>query len=59
MEGAARETEDQPVDIVDGVPRMETGDLGAPSVPEDEQELTEINLEFGDVDSDGEVETIE
>ncbi|KAH8333450.1 hypothetical protein KR059_000010, partial [Drosophila kikkawai] len=55
MEEAARDAEEQPVDIA-GAPCMETGDLGAPSVLEDDQELTEINLESGGVDSEGEVE---
>ncbi|KAH8281489.1 hypothetical protein KR054_000858 [Drosophila jambulina] len=58
MEEAAREAEEQSADVV-GAPRMETGDLGAPTVLEDDQELTEINLESGNVDSYDEVETIE
>ncbi|KAH8237898.1 hypothetical protein KR032_006010 [Drosophila birchii] len=58
MEEAVRDAEEQPVDMVDA-PRMETGDLGAQSAQEDDQELTEINLESGGVDSDGEVETME
>ncbi|KAH8241884.1 hypothetical protein KR026_012334, partial [Drosophila bipectinata] len=54
-EAAALDAKEQDENLV--VPKMETGDLDAPS-QQDEQELTEINLGAGGEGSDLEVETI-
>jgi len=51
LEEAAKESQEQ--DEILSVPKMETGDLDARSVV-DEQELTEINLETCEADTDEE-----